>query len=178
MTAGWLLVLVILSSDAGVGIIGYMLFIYGALALGVWWLVLRLKAFGARQRDSGIVAPSWRHWGLVPSLLAAGVAVSVLEGNDNPFFLARFRMSEAALTREATRLLQTPSTEKRGKRRVGLFLVRRTAVTDNQVRFITASCGVIDSCGLVYSPVAQPRRMQEDSFAPLHGRWWHLHERF
>jgi len=61
---------------------------------------------------------------------------------------------------------------------VGFFFVQRTDIVEGQVRFITTSCVVIDSCGLVYSPLTEPRRWQEDVFTPLHGRWWHLMEGF
>jgi hypothetical protein len=174
----WVVALAWLSSDSGVGITGFFLFVYGGLALAIWWLVRRLRVMGARRRTPDAGSPSWRQWLVTPACLALGLAVNVLEGPNNPLFVARFRISEAALTREARRLLQTPETGKFEPRRIGLFVVERAGVVDGQVRFITATCGMIDSCGVVYSPVTAPKRWGEDSFAPLSGRWWHLYERF
>jgi hypothetical protein len=105
------------------------------------------------------------------------VVLNVLHGPDNPLFIARFRLSEA-LTREAHRRLQLVETASPRSKRVGLFLVERTEVVGEQVRFITSTCGVLASCGVVYAPSDPPVRWQEDTFSPLTARWWHLVERF
>lgn len=176
--SAWLIALLVLTSDAGVGIIDFFLFVYGGLALAVWCLARWIVTVRARRRSPVVTGPSWRQWSIVPICLAAGVALNALEGTRNPLFIARFRLSEPAFAREAQRLLQTPVPDELRDRRLGLFAVQRSEVVDGQVRFITASCGVIDSCGVVFAPTAAPKRFQEDTFVPIFGRWWHLYERF
>ena len=113
-----------------------------------------------------------------PAYIATAVALGFTGGPRGPLFRARFSLSERALTREARRLLQSPPPVRIVPGRVGLFFVQRGDVVEGQVRFITTSCGMIDSCGLVYAPTSEPKRWQEDVFSPLGGRWWHLFEGF
>jgi hypothetical protein len=174
----WLLAVLALSSDAGVGILGLYLYLGGGLSLATWWVVRLGRELMRRQRTSP-TAHRWRHWLLVPLVLVAGAVAGVGSGPRNPLFLARFRLSEAALTHEARRLLQAPPDRSdMTRRRVGLFLVQQTEVINGQVRFITTSCGVVDSCGVIYAPSSAPARWQEDVFSPIHGRWWHLFQGF
>ena len=173
----WLLTLLVLASDAGVGIIGFFVLLYGGIGLAVGWAFFLGRSLRARRRDpERVPVPTWR-WYLVPAILAAAVTLSVVDGPNNPLFKLRFRLSQAALTREAQRLLAAPEGTP-APRRIGLFLVQRSNVVDGQVRFITTTCGVVDSCGVIYSPVADPKRWQEDRFTPLGNRWWHLFEGF
>jgi len=175
--AFWLLTLVVLTSDAGVGIIGFYVLLYGGIALGACWAVLVGRWIRARRRDPESASASTWRWYLVPAILLGSLVLSAIDGPNNPLFRVRFQLSRTALTREAQRLLNAPDGTP-ARRRVGLFRVERSDVIDGQVRFITTTCGVIDSCGVVYSPVNEPRRWQEDRFSPLGDRWWHLFEGF
>ena len=171
----WLLVLVVISSNAGTNIIHFYIFLFGGLALAIAWVV---GYAAAARRSLESPRPARRQVVLVPVFLAAAVVLAAMDGPRNPLFLARFRLSEQALTREAQRVLQSPDLARVRPGTVGLFRVRRRDVIDGQVRFITTSCGVIDSCGVVYSPTTPPKRWQEDVFTPIGGRWWHLLEGF
>jgi hypothetical protein len=179
VAAVWLLAVLALSSDAGVGILGLYLYLGGALSLATWWIMRLANELMGRQRSSA-TAHRWRwQWMLVPLMLVAGVLAGVGSGPHSPLFLARFRLSEAALTGEAQRRLQAPPDRvDLTRRRVGLFRVRQTEVVNGQVRFITTSCGVVDSCGVIYAPTSAPARWQEDVFSPISGRWWHLLQAF
>jgi hypothetical protein len=172
----WLLVLAVLSSDAGVSIVGFVLLLFGAIAYGIAWLVHVLRIFARRTADSPPLPR--RLWIIGPGAIAAAFSLGLVDGPDRALFRARFRLSEPALTREAQRLLRAPAPVRVEPGRIGLFYVQRGDVIEGQVRFITTSCGMIDSCGLVYAPATEPKRWQEDQVSPISGRWWHLFEGF
>jgi hypothetical protein len=175
----WLAVIVIASSDTGTGLPTFFGFVFGALGLGVSWAA-RFWAFLVARR---LVAPSRpatpASWIVVPICVQAAIVLNFIgQPPHNPLFQLRFNLSEAALTRHAEALVADASHQSLEPRRIGLFLVARVEARDRQVRFITTSCGVVDSCGLVYSPDAEPRRWQEDRFRHLRGPWWHVYEGF
>ena len=164
-------------SDAGVGVVGILLQVGGGVALAVAWISF-VVLHRLRQTRRGSRSDAALGWRWVPVCFALCVMLNALHGPNNPLFIARFRMSEAALTREAQRRLQLVETASQRSKRVGLFVVERTEVVGEQVRFITSTCGVLASCGVVYAPNDAPVRWQEDTFSPLAARWWHLVERF
>jgi hypothetical protein len=174
----WLLAIIDIHSDTGVSIIGFFLLMYGGPGLAAAWVIRR--AFFARALRASPSPPAggriW--WSIVPACLAAGLACSLLPAAPhNPLFRVRFNLSESALTSHAERLSATSVDDLRG-RRVGIFRVMRIEARDHQVRLITTNCGVVDSCGLVYSPRGKPQRWQEDQFVHIRGPWWHVFEGF
>jgi hypothetical protein len=174
----WLLAIVVIHSDTGVSIIGFFLLMYGGFGLAAAWGIR--GAFLARARRASPSPPAGRRiwWTVVPACLVAGIACSLLPAAPhNPLFRVRFNLSESALTSHAGRLSATSVDDFRG-RRVGMFRVVRTEAHDHQVRLITTNCGVVDSCGLVYSPRGSPQRWQEDQFVHIRGPWWHVFEGF
>jgi hypothetical protein len=178
VAALWLLWILEAYSDTGVGITGLFALMYGGGALALAWVVRGGVFFLVRRRSAEAPRAAWRWWITVPVALAIACAIFPFEGPRNPLFQLRFRFSKTALTRYAERLLAASSTESSNPRRVGLFRAIRTEAHDRQVRFITTPCGVIDACGLVYSPFGEPRRWQEDRFSRLDGPWWHVYEGF
>jgi hypothetical protein len=63
--------------------------------------------------------------------------------------------------------------------RVGLFWLRQAEVLpQGVVRMITTECGVVDTCGLVYSPTGTPPVVGEDVYDSLGGAWYHWYRRF
>ena len=108
----------------------------------------------------------------------SSLALGLVEAPRNPLFRIRFALSERALTREAQALLASGDRRETSSRRIGLFTIERLTVAEGQVRFITTSCGVVDSCGVVYAPTAPPVQWMEDRFAPLSNGWWHVYEGF
>ena len=175
LSIAWLLVVLVQNSDAGLGILGLFMLFYGGAALCTAWFI-RLIVFALRRRR----APDRRfprQFLVTPGALLLALTVGFLDAPRGPLFRMRFALSERALTSEAQALL-AGSKQADPPRRVGLFNVERLTVHDGQVRFITTPCGVVDSCGLVYSPNKEPSRWQEDSFTYLTGAWWHVFEGF
>ncbi len=92
----------------------------------------------------------------------------------NPLFRARFHASERALTRAAERLAAGPGHAER--LRVGLFRATyATATSPEEVRFLTADCGVVDQCGLAYRPRSRPTGAR---YAHIAGPWYLVQEPF
>jgi hypothetical protein len=174
----WLVGLAIGHTDGGVGLLDTYLLMFGGPALALFWLISFVPSIAARGRQpSPAVSILWKL--LTPSCLLAGAILAfTFDPEENPLFRLRFRLSENALTREAQTRLESPESFESTTRRVGLFLVHRITVHDRQVRFITTSCGVIDSCGVVYSAEGPPQRWQEDEFSQLTSPWWHVYEGF
>jgi hypothetical protein len=174
----WLIAVLIVHSDTGVGLPAFFLSVFGGQALLAAWVV-RGAAFLLARHHAALgsrARTSW--WAVVPICLVAGATLTVLGSPPhNPLFTLRFSLSERALTESAASLVSS-DTQSLSGRWIGLFLVSRIEARDRQVRFITTSCGVVDSCGLVYSPSGAPRRWQEDRFVHLRGPWWHLYEGF
>jgi hypothetical protein len=95
---------------------------------------------------------------------------------ENPLFRARFSLSRPALTAKAKEALKAGTIA--DDQYIGLFHVEFASVYDGQVRFLTAGCGLLDSCGVVYSPSGPPTMRGEDRFRHLDGPWWHVNEGF
>jgi hypothetical protein len=171
----WFVVLLVQSSDAGVGLLAVYTWLFGGAAIAVAW-VIRLILF--RVRRSGTDRRLSRWFAVPPVLILSSLAIGLVEAPRSPLFRIRFALSERALTREARALLASGDRRETSSRRIGLFTIERLTVAEGQVRFITTSCGVVDSCGMVYSPTAQPVRWMEDQFTPLSNGWWHVYEGF
>lgn len=174
LAVAWLLLVLVQNSDAGVGIVGLFTMLYGGVAVGVVWIV-RLVLFSRGRRGSD--RQFSRLFLVPPAALLLALTAGFLDAPRGALFRIRFALSEDALTREAQALLSRPG-QPDGPRRLGLFAVQRLTVHDGQVRFITTACGVVDSCGVVYSPNREPARWQEDTFTHLSGPWWHVYEGF
>lgn len=149
----WLLAVAAAHSDAGVAFPLFMAMAAGLIALAGWWLArTTLSLAFARE-----VKEPWRSRLWVPSALLLGV---LLAWSDVPLMI-RVRLSESAMTQG----------------HAGLFRVRELARFENgELRFLTSSCGLVDQCGVVYSPAGKPPNRGEDSFTHLYGSWWHWHQ--
>lgn len=168
----WLIALLVAFSDAGVGIVPFLLGVYGAALLGAGWLAL--LALAARLPPP---RPARLPWLIVPAAVVAVLLLDLFaQPPGNPLFRLRFRASRAALTAvaESVRVFPPPAPGQR----VGLFRIAAVDVRGNQVRFLTADCGVVDSCGVVYSPLGPPQAVHEDRFQRLGGPWYHLYQGF
>ena len=172
----WTVALLIVGSDAGTNILDVYVFAFGGCGVAICWIMRYLAV--TRKRDPSTAPRTAMAVGIGSAWIVIGAVTTMIDAPYNPLFHARFRASETALTTEARRLLATGQEPAKGSHLVGLFRVQRADVVDGQVRFITTSCGMIDSCGFVYSPSTEPKRVQEDVFSPLHDRWWHLMEGF
>ena len=174
----WLVAIVIIHSDAGVSLLGFFLWLSGGLGLAVLGLIRYALYRVARRSASSLARVGVGWWTMAVACLLVGIACGFLPAAPhNPLFRVRFNLSESALTSHAERLTLTPVSDL-AEQRVGLFRAVRIESRDDQVRFITTDCAVVDSCGLVYSPRQSPQRWQEDIFVHIRGPWWHVFEGF
>ena len=167
-STGWFLALCVAHSQAGVDMIWFIVTVYGGAAILVSWLVLLSTSATVRGvRLSLRLAPA----GAV--ILAA--MMLVFGQPPNPLFRARFELSRSRFAAAAERCRKQSICD---TSRVALFPVMRSYVTREQIRFITTPCGLVDSCGVAYSPSAVPPKFSEDRYTPLGGGWYHIHESF
>ena len=137
-----------------------------------WWLLRVALAVASRERLA-VVRRSPGIWLVVP----AAVAVALLAGATHGALAFRVYLSADALVRGAADLAAFPVSDLRADpARVGLFRVREFQRFDDELRFLTNECGVVDECGVIYSPGGEPKRRGEDSFTPLYGPWWHWYQ--
>jgi hypothetical protein len=172
LTVGWGAYAVAAVSNAGVSFIDVSLAAPSACLLAIAWAIPRRGA-GAdgRPRPGRLVA--WASFAIL-----GGALVAIYLGSQvpaNPLFRARFLMSEPALTRAALGLASRDGAHREGLH-VGLFRARfATAMSPEEVRFLTADCGVIDQCGLAYRPRSQPTGAR---YAHIRGPWYLVYEPF
>jgi hypothetical protein len=161
----------IVFSDAGVAWPVWMAFVLAGVGLTAWWL-LRFASMAAADwsRKSHRLRDAAPVWIIVPLCVALGAGLSA----SSILLMARVYISADALVASAPALAVVPDLEflEHG-RRVGLFRVREFAQFDHELRFKTSKCGLVDTCGLVYSPGSPPPNRGEDSFRHLYGPCWH-----
>ena len=170
-TVGWELYAIVAVSDAGVGFLDVALVVPAACLLAIAWALPRGPVRGAGWRRPGLLAL----WASFPLLGAALVAIYLSSQSPiNPLFRARFLASERALTRAAEGLADGPGHAER--LRVGLFRASyATVMSPDEVRFLTADCGVVDQCGLAYRPRSRPTGAR---YAQITGPWYLVYEPF
>lgn len=158
-------------SQTGTGIIALFYTAYG-------WVLLALLYVGTIALSKQARRERLIHRVATPLILLLALAVVAISDGPrtNPFFRLRFGLSQTALTDAAARKLAEPS--RAVPSWVGLFPVLSTEASDGSVRFITTHCGIVDACGLVYSPDRPPRRVYEDTFVELSSAWYHVYQGF
>jgi hypothetical protein len=172
----WVLIVVVTCSDAGVPFPTWMLLAFFSLGLATYWLIRLSITWVYGRRES----PSWirkncRSWLLATCLVAAGFAVAAT----SPLLSIRVYLSAPALRESPAVLTKVPQEELyKDGRWVGLFRVREFSQFGSEMRFITNECGVVDTCGVVFSPDGPPENRGEDSFSHLFGPWWHWYQSF
>jgi hypothetical protein len=169
LSVAWLVVATVQQSDTGVSFLPSLLTAAAALSLIVWWVARVVLAVFAGREHIRWGAP----WAVVPGALALGALASI---SLLPLSL-RVRLSADSLVRAAPSLAALSASDLRESgARVGLFRVREFQSIDSELRFITSECGLLDTCGLVFSPNGVPVHRGEDSFTHLYGPWWHLYQ--
>jgi hypothetical protein len=173
LAIAWLVVVAAAESDAGVPFSRWMVLAgIGVVLLG-WWVLRFMVAGVVGSRNPGILFAHAVAWAVIPVAIAAAVVV----GNTFALLRARVWLSSHALMRGAADLEGIPVDDLRVRsQRVGLFWVSEFRRVDSELRFITTECGLVDTCGLVYSPTGSPVHHGEDSFEHLYGAWWHLYQ--
>jgi hypothetical protein len=157
-TVGWELYAIAAASDTGVGFLDVALVVPGACLLAIAWAIPWSAAGGSRRRRRGLLAL----WASFPVLAAALVAIYLSSQSPiNPLFRARWLAGGPG---HAERL------------RVGLFRATyATVMSPDEVRFLTADCGVVDQCGLAYRPRSRPTGAR---YAHIAGPWYLVYEPF
>ena len=177
LTAGviWLVYLLLFGSDAGLPFFPVViaLVVGGAAVLVLWALRVVLHLAITRR------APERRRvrW-LVAQPLVLLVCIAFV--SSGAAFRVRFILSQSSLSNYVqTASPATTSGSSASGVRVGLFRLREAEVLpQGVVRMITTECGVIDACGLVYSPAGTPPVVGEDVYDSLGGPWYHWYRRF
>ena len=170
-TVAWEAYTILVVSDAGVGFVDVALLVPAAAILALIWALPSPARGGVGGHRLGRLAL----WLSFPLLGAALVTVYLSsQSPSNPLFRARFLASERALTRAAKELAGGEG-HAEGVR-VGLFhAATASAMSADEVRFLTTDCGVVDQCGLAYRPRVQPTGAR---YAHIAGPWDLLYEPF
>jgi hypothetical protein len=168
LTIGWELYAIVAVSDTGVGFVDVALVVPTACLLAITWA---LPWTGAARRRPWLL-------GLWTSFAVLGAALVVIylssQSPFNPLFRARFHASEPALARAARGLAGGPDHAE--GLRVGLFRAKYvTVISPDELRFLTADCGVVDQCGLAYRPHSRPTGAR---YAHIAGSWYLIYEPF
>jgi hypothetical protein len=170
-TVAWEAYTILVVSDAGVGFVDVALLVPAAAILAVIWALPSSARGGAGRHRLGRLAL----WISFPLLGAALVTIYLTsQSPSNPLFRVRFQASERALTRAAQELAGGEGHAE--SVRVGLFhATTASAMSADEVRFLTTDCGVVDQCGLAYRPRVQPTGAR---YAHIAGPWYLLYEPF
>jgi hypothetical protein len=172
--SGWLIAVAVASSDAGVAFPAWMaLFAFGVMLAAGWLLWMAVGIARAGKHGTSRVIRTIRAGLVIPVV----ISLAVLLGATHVALEVRLYLSRDALLQAAPSLAQMSSRELWfSPRWVGLFRVREFSQFGGELRFLTSECGVVDTCGVVYSPSGPPPNRGEDSFRHLYGPWWHWHQ--
>lgn len=168
LTTAWFLSALIALSDAGLDMLTYAIHFYAAVALSAGWIFCLITSRRGSNPRSAFLS--------LAALPAAALLVYLLyatEAPRNPLFRLRFLASRSTLAATAEAALVAPPAD---LGHLALFSIDNIEVYDGQVRFITTGCGLVDQCGIVYSPTRRlPTHIGRDRLTSLGGPWYHLH---
>jgi hypothetical protein len=169
----WSVVALVAHSDTGVAFPLWMTLAGTGLLIAAAWLIALLVALVAAWTQEPGGAGTLRSWLAIPipivaTLLAIWLALPLR---------ARLFFSGPALRQSAAFLAQLPPSRfQEHPPWIGLFRVRQFAQYGDELRFLTSPCGLVDTCGVVFSPDRPPPNRGEDTFEHLYGAWWHWHQ--
>jgi len=171
ITVLWFALVVFTFSDAGVPFPTWLGVSAFSVALSASCIVRLLIAFSQGRREG----MDWlrRHSRWCVSTLALLVSGFILAAT-SPLLSARIYFSQEVLRQSGPALSAIPQADLFTEgRQVGLFRVREFSQFESELRFLTNECGLVDFCGIVFSPDGPPPNRGEDSFSHLYGPWWH-----
>lgn len=162
----WLVIVVVTFSDAGVPFPTWFVVSFLTVAVLACSLIRSIATFTRKNQ-------AW--WTLTFAVIASGLALA----NTSQLLTMRLYLSAGSLQESAALLaaIKPEHLYEEGEW-VGLFRVRQFAQYGSELRFITNDCGVVDSCGFVFSPNGPPPNRGEDLLSHLYGPWWHWHQSF
>jgi hypothetical protein len=171
----WLIVVAVTFSDAGVAFPAFVAVLFGSVLMTGWCLIRASITLVRWRKGHTKLRTNPLSWLFMPLVLAFGFIGAI-----SPLFLSgRVFLSSDALVRSAAVLSSASPQELYANGRwVGLFRVREFSQSGKELRFITNSCGLVDSCGLLYAPEGHPQKHSKESFKHLYGSWWQLEQRF
>jgi hypothetical protein len=170
----WFSFVIVTFSDAGVPFPIWVLISLSGLGLaGAWIFRISIAWFDGRWEQTRWIHQNWRWWFPTSALVVVGFVLAVSQ----PLLSIRVYLSAMAL-RESPAVLSNISSDDLSKegRWVGLFHVKEFLQFGPELRFITNECGLVDTCGIVFSPDGPPPNRGEDSFSHLFGPWWHWYQ--
>jgi hypothetical protein len=165
LAVAWLVAFIVLFSDAGVPFPAWIVVAAALVMIAAVWFARLIAAFATKTGDRRPIRIHLRYWILIPAILVGALVL----GGSSTLLTARVYFSSSALT-------QSKVAGGADDRWIGLFHVRESSQVDNERRFLTNECGVVDTCGIIYSPDVPPKNRGEDSFTPLYGPWWHWYQ--
>ncbi|HEY7497438.1 MAG TPA: hypothetical protein VH740_02945 [Vicinamibacterales bacterium] len=169
----WTVVVLVTHSDAGVSFPMWMAIYGAAVVVFLWWVIGVSVACAIAMKEGTGVARAFRAWSAVPALM---LAAELLVWSNLPLETRLF-LSGPALAQSADWFRSLPEDYARETRPwIGLFRVREFSQFGDELRFLTTECGLVDNCGLVFSPSGPPPNRGEDSFEHLYGPWYHWHQ--
>lgn len=174
ITGVWGVLSLLIGSNAGLHVGAILLIFGGAVVLFFGWLFSLVRRTWPTRRP-----PFPRRWlrFLLAPLFIVVCSGAVCAGLP---FRVRFALSKADLQRYAEEVTKSPPPW--GLARpvsVGLFEVEEVRVLPNGiVRMTTTACGVVDSCGVVYSPRGPPPSDGGDRYNEIGDGWWCWYNRF
>ena len=155
----WAVLFLWLFSDAGVPFPSWVAMSLASIALGLAWTVRLAIAYANQTQERRLISPQLRYWVAIPTTLVAAVVLGV---SLLPLSLRVYLSADALMSSSP---FVSPE-----QHWIGLFLVHESSQFDDERRFLTNDCGLVDSCGIVFSPNGPPPSRGEDSFRHLYGR--------
>ena len=169
----WSVVALVAHSDTGVAFPLWMLLAGTGVVVLLACVIGVIVVIALRSSSNQRLADTLRSWFAIPipiviTLLLIWLSIPLK---------TRLFFSGPALRQSAAYLTQLPPNRIRQQPPwVGLFRVREFTQFGSELRFLTSDCGLVDNCGLVYSPSGRPPNRGEDSFEHIYAEWWHWHQ--
>ena len=168
-TAAWVVYVLDLLSDAGIGFAALVIALVGAALVAAALLVATLR--------NGLLHRGWLlslAWGFLSATVIGCTIVFLTQHTAfNPLLRARFALSRTAFDA----LARAPAASS-APAWIGWYRIQRVDVLGGEVRLITTGCGVIDQCGFVFLAQAPERTRPKSRIAPLAGSWYLLYDVF
>jgi hypothetical protein len=171
----WCAIVVVTFSDAGVPFPTWLAVSFFGVFLAVVSIIGIAITYTRRRAEASEPSRNLRWFILTTAMI---ISVFVLAGTSQLLWI-RVYLSAKALQQSGPILAGVPpDTLYTQGRWIGLFHVREFAQFGSELRFITNECGIVDNCGIIFSPDGPPPSRGEDSFAHLFGPWWHWYQSF
>jgi hypothetical protein len=169
----WSIVALVAHSDTGVAFPLWVLLAGTGAVVLIAWAIGVIVVIALRSSSNQRFADALRSWFAIP----VPIAVTLLLIWLSIPLKARLFFSGPALRQSPAYLTQLPPNRIRQQPPwIGLFRVREFTQFGSELRFLTSDCGLVDNCGLVYSPNGRPPNRGEDSFEHIYAEWWHWHQ--